>query len=122
MSKHYLPETIIIGTSSNTLTSKKGNKMTIAIIATLKVVEGKNDEFETIMKELEQKVNENEDGCNFYHVNKSLSDPQTYVVMEQYINNEAIGAHAKTDYFRSLGKAMKPFLDGGPKIEMLEGL
>jgi len=96
--------------------------MTIAIIATLKVVEGKNAEFETIMKELEQKVNENEEGCDFYRVNKSLSDPLTYVVMEQYATSEALDTHAKTDYFRSLGKAMAPFLDGGPKIEMLEGL
>lgn len=96
--------------------------MTVAIIATLKVLEGKNQEFETIIKELEQKVNEHEDGCDFYRVNKSFTDSQIYVVLEQYASNEALEAHAKTDYFKSLGKAMAPLLDGKPQIEMLQGL
>ncbi len=96
--------------------------MTIGIIATLTIAEGKNDEFEKIFAELTALVNEKESGCNFYQVHKSRKDPQVYVVLEQYANQEALDAHGKTDYFRSLGKQMGGCMAGAPDVELLDGV
>lgn len=96
--------------------------MTIGVIATLTIAEGKNAEFEKIFTELSAQVNEKESGCNFYQVHKSRKDPQVYVVLEQYANQEALDAHGKTDYFRSLGKQMGGCMAGAPDVELLDGV
>ena len=96
--------------------------MTIGVIAKLTIAEGKNEEFEKIFSELVAKVNENEADCNFYQVHKSRSNPQEYVVLEQYANQEALDAHGKTDYFRSLGKQMGACMAGAPSVELMDGV
>ena len=96
--------------------------MTLGVIATLTIAEGKNNEFEKIFTELSAQVNEKESGCHFFQVHKSRKDPQVYVVLEQYANQEALDAHGKTDYFRSLGKQMGGCMAGAPEIELLDGI
>ena len=80
--------------------------MTIGVIATLTIAEGKNEEFEGIFSELVRQVNDKEAGCNFYQIHRSRKDPQVYVVLEQYADQESFDAHGKTEYFRELGKQM----------------
>ncbi|MBT4518708.1 MAG: antibiotic biosynthesis monooxygenase [Halieaceae bacterium] len=96
--------------------------MTIGVIATLTVAEGKNAEFEAIFAELVSQVNENEPGCNFYQVYKSRKNPQVYVVLEQYRDQESLDAHGVTEYFRTLGKQMGPCMAAAPEIEFVDGL
>ena len=96
--------------------------MAVGIIARLKIQEGKNDEFEGIFKELMAAVHANESGNNFYALHKSSSDPQTYVVLEQYVDQAALDAHGKTDHFRSLGAKMGGCLAGAPEIEIMEAV
>jgi quinol monooxygenase YgiN len=96
--------------------------MTIRIVATIKVAEGKNDAFEKMTKALAKTVTENEEGVNFYTINKSLTDPQTYVFMEEYVSHEALDAHGKTDYFVAFSKDVAALVQGPPKIELLQGL
>ncbi len=96
--------------------------MTIGVIATLTIAEGKNAEFEGIFSELSAQVNANESGCNFYRLHKSRTDAQVYVVLEQYADQESFDAHGKTDYFRALGKQMGPCMAAAPNIELLDGV
>jgi quinol monooxygenase YgiN len=96
--------------------------MTIGVIATLTVAEGKNAEFEGIFSDLVAQVNENESGCNFYQIHKSRKDPQVYVVLEQYVDQESFEAHGKTDYFRALGKQLGPCMAAAPDIELVDGI
>jgi len=49
----------------------------ITLIATLEVKEGKEEEFETIMKGLCDDVRKNEDGCQLYTVNKTKDGVNT---------------------------------------------
>ena len=60
--------------------------MAIGLLATLTVLEGKNEEFEHLKTflDLTEKVRANEPGNVFYALHKSGSDPQVYKVMEQY--------------------------------------
>jgi len=96
--------------------------MTIGVIATLTIAEGKNEEFEGIFSQLMEKVNTLESGCDFYQLHRSRSNPQEYKVIEQYANQEALDAHGKTDYFRALGKEMGGCMAGAPAVEYLDGI
>jgi len=94
----------------------------IGIVATLKVQEGKNAEFEAIFTELSGKVRANEPGNLLYQLTKSRADPNTYKVLELYQDQDAVAAHRVTDYFRELGRKMGPCMAGGAEVEMLDGV
>jgi len=96
--------------------------MAVGIIARLKIQEGKNEEFVGIFKELMAAVHANEPGNNFYALHQSGSDPQTYIVLEQYADQEALDAHGKTDHFRSLGAKMGGCMAGAPEIELMNAV
>jgi len=96
--------------------------MPLGVIAILKVAEGRNVEFEQLAAELATKVIKNESKCNFYQFNKSREDGQTYIAMEQYVDQHAFDAHGKTDYFRSLSKAMGACMTAPPKIEFVDSI
>ena len=96
--------------------------MTIGVIATLTVLEGKNADFEEIFTRLAAQVNANEAGCNFYQLHKSREDLQVYKVLEQYTDQAALEAHGKTDYFRAAGKELAGCMAAAPQLEFVDGV
>lgn len=94
----------------------------IGVIATLKVQDGKNAEFEAIFKELAAKVRGGEPGNLAYQLTRSRADLQTYKVLELYKDQDALTAHGQTPYFRELGAKMGPCMGGRPEIEYLDGV
>jgi quinol monooxygenase YgiN len=96
--------------------------MAIGIIATLKIQDGKNAEFEGFFTELARQVRANEAGNLAYQLTKSRTDPQTYKVLELYADQDAVDAHGKTDYFRAAGPKFGAVLAGRPEIEYLDGV
>jgi len=96
--------------------------MTIGIIATLKVQDGKNAEFEEIFTALAKQVRANEPGNLAYQLTKSRTDPNTYKVLELYTDQDAVTHHGGTDYFKAAGPKMGPCLAGRPEIEYLDGV
>ena len=92
----------------------------IGVVAKLTVAEGKNAVFEEVGKDLMAKVKGNEPGTLTYQLYKSKSDPQTYIFMEQYSNQEALEAHGKTDYFKEAGPKLGACLAGRPEIEYFD--
>jgi quinol monooxygenase YgiN len=96
--------------------------MTIGIVATLKVQDGKGADFEAVFKELSEQVRASEPGCLMYQLTKSRADPNTYKVLELYKDQESLTHHGGTDYFRAAGPKMGPCLAGRPEIELLDGV
>ena len=96
--------------------------MSIGVIATIKVQEGKNSEFEAVFAQLTQQVLANEDGCVLYALHKSKSDPQTYKMMEQYKSVDDLKMHGKTDHFIAANKKLAGMLAGAPDIEVLDAV
>ena len=92
----------------------------IGIVATLKIQEGKNAEFEAVANQLVEKVNANEDGAIYYDLFKQ--DDNTYIFLEKYKDQAAVEIHRNTDYYKSLGAQMGPFLAGKPDIKILEAV
>jgi quinol monooxygenase YgiN len=96
--------------------------MAIGVVATLKVQEGKNADFEKVFTELARAVRENEPGNNYYELHQSREDSQVYVVMEQYKDQAALDAHGQTDYFKAAGASMGGFMGGAPNIEFFDSI
>ena len=96
--------------------------MAIGLLATITVLEGKNEEFEQAFLDLTEKVRANEPGNVFYALHKSGSEPQVYKVMEQYDSPQAFDAHGKSDYFREANKQLAGLVAGAPEIEILEAV
>jgi quinol monooxygenase YgiN len=91
----------------------------IAVVATIPVQEGKEAEFEEVMKGLAEKVRASEPGTTHYQVCKSAQGPN-YVVLENYTDQEAFTHHTTTDYFKQASAKMGACMAGAPKIEFFE--
>ena len=96
--------------------------MAIGVIAKLKIKEGKNSEFEEVFTELAAAVRANESGNNFYALHKSRTDPQLYIVLEQYVDQAALDAHGQSDHFKASGGKMGPCMGGAPEIEVMDAV
>ena len=94
--------------------------MAIGVIATLKVQDGKQAEFEAVFRDLAAKVRAGEPGNRLYQLCRSKADATTYVVMEIYETEEALKTHGQTDYFKAAGAKMAPVLAGRPDIAFYE--
>ena len=94
----------------------------IGVVATLKVREGKNAEFEAVFKDLAAQVRANEKGNLAYALTRSRTDPNTYKVLELYADQDALSAHGKTEHFVAAGPKLGPCLAGRPEIEYLDGV
>jgi quinol monooxygenase YgiN len=91
----------------------------IAVVATIQVQEGKEAEFEAVMKGLAEKVRASEPGTTHYQVCKSPQGP-TYVVLENYTDQDAFNHHAGTSHFKEASPKMGACMAGAPKIEFFE--
>jgi quinol monooxygenase YgiN len=96
--------------------------MAIGVIATIKVQEGKNDEFESVFVELTKQVLANEEGCLFYALHRSKSDSQIYKVLEQYKSADDLTAHGQTDYFKAANISLGGMVAAAPDIEVLDAV
>ncbi|MDP6345869.1 MAG: putative quinol monooxygenase [Alphaproteobacteria bacterium] len=90
----------------------------ISIVATIRVKEGCEADFESVAKELVAAVNANEPGCLFYQLHKG-EEPLTYYFIERYENEAAIDTHRQTDHFKQIGGRMGPSMAGRPDVLIL---
>ena len=94
----------------------------IGVIATLRIQDGKAEEFETFFTELARQVRANETGNIAYGLTKSRTEPNTYKVLELYESQEALTLHGGTEYFKAAGPKFAGVLAGRPEIEYLDGV
>ena len=94
----------------------------IAIVATMRVQDGKGEAFEAIFADLSAKVRANEPGCVLYQLTRSRKDPGAYKVLELYKDQAAIENHSQTDYFKAAGAQMGPVLAERAQIEILDAV
>jgi len=92
-----------------------------SIVATIRVKPGQEAAFEAIARKLVAAVNANEPGCMLYTLNKG-DDPQAYVFLERYQDEDAVKAHRATDHYRTHGKTMGAHMDGAPAILRMKEL
>jgi quinol monooxygenase YgiN len=94
--------------------------MTIGVIATITIQEGKNAAFEQAFLALAEQVRANEPGNIFYILHRSKTDPQVYKVLEQYHDEADLDAHGKTEHFREANKVLATMVAAAPEVEVLD--
>ncbi|MEM1156225.1 MAG: putative quinol monooxygenase [Pseudomonadota bacterium] len=96
--------------------------MTIGVVATLTIQEGKNAEFEQAFLGLAEQVRANEPGNLFYLLHRSRENPQEYKVLEQYTSDADLQAHRESDHFKAANATLAPFMAAMPIVEVLDAL
>ena len=94
----------------------------ICILATLKVKKGKEELFEKTFIELSKDVREREKGNIFYQISKDREIENTYIVMEQYTDQESVDAHGRSEHFKMAGVKLAECLEGAPVIKILDAV
>jgi quinol monooxygenase YgiN len=94
--------------------------MAVGVVATLKIQDGKNADFEAAFARLSAAVRANEPGNKLYQLCKSRSDATTYVVMEIYESDDALKAHGGSEHFKTLGAGLGASLAGRPEIQYFD--
>lgn len=92
----------------------------IGVVATLKIQDGKQDEFEAVAKDLMAKVKANEPGCMTYQLYKEKGSDDTYIFMEQYASADDLKAHGQTEYFKAAGAPLGACLAGAPDVKYFD--
>lgn len=91
------------------------------VIATLKLKDGHAGAFEETARRLVAAVRANEPGNQLYALHRT-DDPQTYMFVERYTDEEAMAAHRAADHFRTIGREMGEHMDGRPEVVRLKEL
>jgi quinol monooxygenase YgiN len=89
----------------------------ITCTTVLDVAEGQEAAFEELLTELVRKVHANEPGTPFFELVRSRTVPRRYLVVEQYADEAAVAAHARTDYLARFVPEMLPLLAGSPVLD-----
>jgi quinol monooxygenase YgiN len=96
--------------------------MAIGVVATLKVHEGKEAEFEGVFRELMDQVRAQEPGNHLYRLFHSRNDKSTYVVMEIYDDDDSLKAHRKSEHFRAISPKLGAVLAGAPDVHLMDAV
>jgi quinol monooxygenase YgiN/catechol 2,3-dioxygenase-like lactoylglutathione lyase family enzyme len=88
----------------------------ITITAVQLVKPGKEAELEDLMQGLTAKVKLNEPGCATFDYVRSSDNPQTYLVIEQYVDEKAAAAHRETQYLHDFLPKMAECLQQEPTV------
>lgn len=94
----------------------------IGVVATIRVADGKAEEFEAVFRTLTAAVRANEPGNICYQLTKSKSEANCYKVLELYADADALKAHGASDHFKAAGPGIGACLAGRPEIEYLDGV
>jgi len=94
----------------------------IALVATIRVNEGKAELFEEVFRAVAAVVAAEEPGCRFYQLAKSRTEANTYKVLELYQDQAALDVHAKSDAARAAFGKMAGCMAGRPEVEHLDAV
>lgn len=94
----------------------------IALVATLRVNEGKGEQLEAVFREAMAAIKVEEPGCLLYQLTKSRTEPDTYKVLELYKDQDALAVHNKGEKMRAAFANMGGVLNGRPEIDTLDAI
>lgn len=96
--------------------------MTIGIVATVRILEGKAAEFEAAFTALAKEVRAKEPGNIAYQLTKSRTEPNVYKALEIYKDQDAINQHGRSDHYKAAGAKLGAVFAAPPELEFLDGV
>ena len=94
--------------------------MSTTFIATLKVKEGRESEFERLQKELSELTHDGEPGTLVYDVIKSRGKPRTYVVYGRFKDEAAFQVHQASPSHERLVPPIMNCIEGEMDLQLLD--
>jgi len=94
--------------------------MSTTFIATLKVKEGRESEFERLQKELSELTHDGEPGTLVYDVIKSRGKPRTYVVYGRFKDEAAFQVHQASPSHERLVPPIMDCVEGEMDLQLLD--
>ena len=91
----------------------------LAVIAKIKVKDGKADEMAQLIKDIMPAVKQ-EEGTLYYTVNKDRTDPNLVVVVEKYKDDAAFGVHSSSTHLAELFGKAQALVEGEMELMMLD--
>lgn len=91
----------------------------IIINAKLKVSEAHREEYLKLMNNLVKHARE-EEGNTFYSHYEDVSERNTFVVVENYKDQDAVAAHNNSDHFKVFSDNIGNFITEKPQIDIAE--
>ncbi|MDQ1619992.1 MAG: hypothetical protein QOE19_2561 [Actinomycetota bacterium] len=87
----------------------------IFITAKFRVLPEHADRWAEISAEFTQ-ATRNEPGCLWFQWSRSVDEPNEYVLVEAFRDDEAGGAHVKSEHFKAAQQSLPPYLAETPRI------
>jgi quinol monooxygenase YgiN len=87
----------------------------IFITAKFRVLPEHADRWPEISAEFTQ-ATRNEPGCLWFQWSRSVDEPNEYVLVEAFRDEEAGGAHVKSEHFKAARQSLPPYLAETPRI------
>lgn len=72
---------------------------------------GHEQEFESLFRELREKMRTHEPGCVQYSLMKSRTSPRAYIVQEQYRDQSALDAHEASPHGKTYFPRIRAILE-----------
>jgi quinol monooxygenase YgiN len=94
----------------------------LSITARLRAKKGEEAALEHVLRELERQVSATESGCLLFRAARSKHDPQLYVLIERYRDEDALAVHANSEHYREVVPALMERLEGHPEIAIFDEL
>ena len=91
----------------------------IVVTAKVQAAAGKEQELETILREL-VKGTATEEGSIEYRLHRVANAPGAFRFIEKFKNQEAFDAHCNSEHFKVLGAKIGELTEGDGDLEMLE--
>jgi quinol monooxygenase YgiN len=91
----------------------------LAVVAKIRVKEGKAEELVQLLKDILPSVKK-EEGTLYYTVNRDRTDPNLVVVIEKYKDDAAFQAHSSTPYLAELFGKAQSVVEGDMELSMMD--
>ncbi|KKI56115.1 hypothetical protein UF70_1677 [Staphylococcus pasteuri] len=89
------------------------------INAKIKILEEKRDEYLKLMESLVEETRK-EDGVLYYSHFEDVQERNTFVVVENYIDEAAINSHMESPHFQNFNNKVKEYVAEEPVIEIAQ--
>jgi quinol monooxygenase YgiN len=96
--------------------------MSIGLIARVKIIAGKEGEFESAFAWQAEQVRANEPGNKLYKLFRSREQAGSYVVMEIYDDEAAIDAHRNSEHMKANRPKTAPLIAEPTVIELYDAV
>ncbi|MCT1926457.1 putative quinol monooxygenase [Staphylococcus pasteuri] len=89
------------------------------INAKIKILEEKRDEYLKLMESLVEETRK-EDGVLYYSHFEDVQERNTFVVVENYVDEAAINSHMESPHFQNFNNKVKEYVAEEPVIEIAQ--